>query len=77
MAGVNQWICIIFVVTTASVFVYGTLHLNKKYGEHELMKAQAKHNYPRYVINRSFPKLWITYFYFFAEQIVMERLPER
>jgi hypothetical protein len=52
MAGVSQWICIIFGVTAASILVYGTFHLNTKYGEHGLMKAQARRNHPRYVINR-------------------------
>ena len=52
MVGVNQWICIIFGVTAASVLIYGTFHLNTKYGEHGLMKAQARRNHPRYVINR-------------------------
>jgi hypothetical protein len=59
MAGVNQWICIIFGVTAASVLVYGTFHLNTKYGEHGLMKAQARRNHPRYVINRrTVPRLF-------------------
>jgi hypothetical protein len=52
MAGVNQWICIVFGVTAASVLVYGAFHLNTKYGEHGLMKAQARRNHPQYVINR-------------------------
>ena len=59
MAGVNQWICILFGVTAASVLVYGTFHLNGKYGEHGLMKAQARRNHPRYVINRrNIPRLF-------------------
>ena len=59
MAGVNQWICIVFGVTAASVLVYGTFHLNSKYGEHGLMKAQARRNHPRYVINRrTIPRLF-------------------
>jgi hypothetical protein len=59
MAGINQWICIIFGVTAASVLVYGTFHLNTKYGEHGLMKAQARRNHPRYVINRrTIPRLF-------------------
>jgi hypothetical protein len=59
MAGVNQWICIIFGVTAASVLVYGTFHLNSKYGEHGRMKAQARRNHPRYVINRrTIPRLF-------------------
>jgi hypothetical protein len=52
MAGVGQWICIIFGVTAGSILVYGTFHLNRKYGEHGLMKAQARRNHPRYVMNR-------------------------
>jgi hypothetical protein len=60
MAGVNQWACIVFGVTAALTLVYGTFYLNKKYGEHGLMKAQARRNHPRYVINRrNFPKLFI------------------
>ena len=52
MAGVNQWACIAFGVISALILVYGTFYLNKKYGEHGLMKAQARRNHPRYVINR-------------------------
>jgi len=52
MAGVNQWVCIIFGVTAAFTLVYGAFYLNGKYGEHGLMKAQARRNHPRYVINR-------------------------
>jgi hypothetical protein len=47
-------------VSAALVLVYGTFHLNRKYGEHGLMKAQARRNHPRYVINRrNFPRLFI------------------
>ncbi|MDR1984734.1 MAG: DUF4133 domain-containing protein [Prevotellaceae bacterium] len=52
MAGVNQWICIIFGITAALILVYGVFYLNAKYGEHGLMKVQARRNHPRYVINR-------------------------
>ncbi len=34
MAGVNQWICIGFGGTSASILVWQTFSLNKKYGEH-------------------------------------------
>ena len=60
MAGVNQWTCIAFGVISALILVYGTFYLNKKYGEHGLMKAQARRNHPRYIINRrSFFRLFI------------------
>lgn len=41
MAGVNQWICIVLGVISASVLVWATFHLNAKYGEWGLMKIQA------------------------------------
>ena len=52
MAGIGQWVCIVFGFTSASVLVYGTFYLNRKYGEHGLMKLQARYNHPRYIINR-------------------------
>jgi uncharacterized membrane protein YdcZ (DUF606 family) len=59
MAGIGQWECIAFGVASALVLVYGTFYLNGKYGEHGLMKAQARRNHPRYVINRrSIPRLF-------------------
>jgi hypothetical protein len=59
MAGIGQWICIAFGVASALTLVYGTFYLNGKYGEHGLMKAQARRNHPRYVINRrSIPRLF-------------------
>ena len=52
MAGVNQWICIGFGGIAASVLVWQTFSLNRKYGEHGLMKRSALHSHPRYLINR-------------------------
>lgn len=49
MVGVNQWICIGFGGTAASVLVWQTFSLNRKYG---LMKRSALHSHPRYLINR-------------------------
>jgi hypothetical protein len=60
MAGIGQWVCIAFGLGSALILVYGTFYLNSKYGEHGLMKAQARRNYPRYVINRrNIPRLFI------------------
>jgi hypothetical protein len=56
MAGVNQWICIGFGVTAASVLVWMTFCLNARYGEHGLMKLMAKKQRPRYLINRKIPR---------------------
>ena len=52
MVGVNQWICIGFGGIAASVLVWQTFSLNRKYGEHGLMKRSALHSHPRYLINR-------------------------
>ena len=52
MVGISQWVCIGFGVIAGSMLVYSTFYLNNKYGEHGLMKVQARRNHPRYVINR-------------------------
>ena len=52
MAGVNQWICIGFGGTSTSILVWQTFSLNRKYGEHGLMKRSALHSHPHYLINR-------------------------
>ena len=52
MAGINQWICIGFGLTAASVLVWLTFSLNRKYGENGLMKQLALKNHPRFIINR-------------------------
>lgn len=52
MIGISQVICIGFGVITAGTLVWGTFHLNDKYGEYGLMKLQAIGNHPRYIINR-------------------------
>ena len=52
MAGVNQRICIGFGGTAASILVWQTFSLNRRYGEHGLMKRSALHSHPRYLINR-------------------------
>lgn len=60
MAGINQWICIAFGVSCASILVWFTFSLNDKYGTHGLMKLTARKNHPKYIINRkAIPKLFI------------------
>ena len=59
MIGIDQWICIGFGVIAASVLVWQTFALNAKYGEHGLMKLQARRSHPKYIINRrKIPKLF-------------------
>lgn len=59
LVGINQWVCIGFGGIAATVLVWQTFALNAKYGEHGLMKAQARSSHPRYIINRRrIPKLF-------------------
>lgn len=52
LVGINQWVCIGFGGIAATVLVWQTFALNTKYGEHGLMKVQARSSHPRYIINR-------------------------
>lgn len=52
MIGIDQTVCLIFGIASASVLIWGTFHLNEKYGEHGLLKLQASHSHPRFIINR-------------------------
>lgn len=52
MAGVNSYICLFLGAGGASLIVWQTFFLNKKYGEHGLMKVDAKKRHPRYIICR-------------------------
>ena len=50
MAGIGQWLCIAFGVTSASALVWLTFHL----------KLLAKKQHPRYLINRISPRKLFT-----------------
>lgn len=52
MIGVNQYICIGLGILGATLIVWQTFSLNRKYGEHGLMKAGARKNHPRFLLNR-------------------------
>ena len=52
MAGIGQWTCIGFGVSSASLLVWGTFHLNARYGEWGLMKSNGRHHHPRYIGQR-------------------------
>jgi len=59
MAGVNQWLCIGFIVSASLLLVWQTFRLNAKYGTHGLMKATARKRHPRFIINRkAIPRLF-------------------
>lgn len=52
MAGVNSYFCLLLGTGGASLIVWQTFSLNKKYGEHGLMKIGARKRHPRYIICR-------------------------
>ena len=52
MAGINTYICLAIGGLTSSVLVWQTFSLNRKYGEHGLMKLGAKKKHPQYIISR-------------------------
>ena len=52
MAGVNSYICLFLGTGGASLIVWQTFALNKKHGEHGLMKIGAKKRHPHYIICR-------------------------
>ena len=52
LAGVGQLLCIGMGGVGTTVLVWKTFDLNKRYGQHGLMKIAARKNHPRYLINR-------------------------
>mgnify|MGYP001102016363 CR=1 FL=1 len=52
MAGVSSYICLFFGAGGASLIVWQTFSLNRKYGEYGLMKLSARKRHPRYIISR-------------------------
>ena len=52
MAGVNSYICLFLGIGGASLIVWQTFSMNRKYGEHGLMKIAANKRHPRYIICR-------------------------
>ncbi|MDX6182391.1 DUF4133 domain-containing protein [Flavobacterium sp. Fl-77] len=52
MAGVNSYICLFLGAGGASLIVWQTFSLNKKYGEHGLMKVGARKRHPQHIICR-------------------------
>ena len=52
MAGTSSYLCLFLGAGGASLIVWKTFSLNKKYGEHGLMKVGAKKRHPRYIICR-------------------------
>ena len=52
MTGVTHYICLFTAGSASSLLVWQTFSMNRKYGEHGLMKLGAKKKHPRYIISR-------------------------
>lgn len=52
MAGTNMYFCLSFGIGAASLIIWKTFSLNRKYGEHGLMKLGARKRHPDYIICR-------------------------
>ena len=52
MVGVNSYICLFLGAGGALLIVWQTFSMNKKYGEHGLMKISAHKRHPHYIICR-------------------------
>ncbi|MGI9650879.1 DUF4133 domain-containing protein [Chryseobacterium sp. RLHN22] len=52
MAGAHTYLCLFLGISTSSILIWQTFSLNRRYGEHGLMKLGAKKNHPKYIISR-------------------------
>ncbi|KXH84921.1 DUF4133 domain-containing protein [Chryseobacterium kwangjuense] len=52
MVGMHMYFCLGFGIGAASLIIWKTFALNKKYGEHGLMKLGAKRSHPKYIVCR-------------------------
>lgn len=52
MAGTNSYLCLLAGAGGGGLAVWTTFSLNRKYGEHGLMKKGARARHPRYIICR-------------------------
>lgn len=52
LLGVHQVVCLVIGLVGATVVVWQTFAMNRKYGQYGLMKRGAIRSHPRYLINR-------------------------
>ncbi|MBR8758717.1 DUF4133 domain-containing protein [Porphyromonas levii] len=52
LIGVNQIVCLGIGILGATIVVWQTFAMNRKYGQYGLMKRSAIKYHPRYLINR-------------------------
>ena len=52
LCGVSQVACLVIGVVGATIVVWQTFTMNRKYGQYGLMKKGAVRMHPRYLVNR-------------------------
>ena len=52
LCGVSQMLCLVIGVVGATIIVWQTFAMNRKYGQYGLMKKGAVRMHPRYLVNR-------------------------
>ncbi|MBD3906076.1 DUF4133 domain-containing protein [Chryseobacterium sp. Ch-15] len=52
IVGVHTYVCLFLGGSSAGLLIWQTFSLNRKYGEHGLMKVGAKKKHPKYIISR-------------------------
>ena len=52
LCGVSQIVCLIMGIVGATLVVWQTFAMNRKYGQYGLMKLGAVRMHPRYLVNR-------------------------
>lgn len=52
VGGVGSYVCLFAGAVSASLVIWQTFSLNRKYGEHGLMKVAAKKRHPHYIVCR-------------------------
>lgn len=61
MANVNSYVCLIIGILLSLLIIFQTFRLNKKYGEHGLMKRSAKKKHPQFIICRKAVKRYVKF----------------
>jgi len=49
IVGINQYICMVIILSAGSVLMYKVYGMSRKYGEHGMMKAFARRSVPKLV----------------------------
>lgn len=52
MAGLSPYACIGFGAVGCTLIVWQTFRLNRKYGQHGVMKLAARKKHPKYILSR-------------------------